>query len=197
MRVPCVIGWPGLVAPGTRSDAVIQGCDFYPTFIDALGLKPAKDQTFDGISIVPALKGKPLEREAIFSYFPHNPPIPEWLPPSVTVWRNDWKLIRIFFEGEDGAHRWKLYNLKDDIGEKNDLSKQEPERVKELDLLIERFLANTKAVTPIPNPGFKQAAYQPEREGVGKLKPIRNPKAAPKKKRTPPAKPKSDPKAGK
>jgi hypothetical protein len=93
------------------------------------------------------------------------------LPPSVTLWRGDWKLIRLFHQGDDGAHRWLLYNLREDIGEKNDRSKQEPERVKELDLMIENFLKETQAVTPIPNPNFKLSAYQPEREGVGKLKP--------------------------
>ncbi|MGB6220257.1 sulfatase [Haloferula sp.] len=188
VRVPCIVAWPGLVTPESRSDAIIQGCDFYPTLIDALDLEAPKNQPFDGISIVPALKGGALDREAIFSYFPHNPPIPEWLPPSITVWRGDWKLIRLFHEGEDGGHRWKLYNLKEDLSEKNDRSKQEPERVKELDLLIERFLADTKAVTPIPNPDFKLSAYHPEREGVGKLKPTSRPKPGAKKK---PAAPKA------
>ncbi|MFC7336028.1 sulfatase [Haloferula chungangensis] len=189
VRVPCIVDWPGLVKPETRSDSLIQGADFYPTFVQALGLPVEPNQQFDGVSILPALEGKPLERETIFSYFPHSPPIPGWLPPSVTVWRGDWKLIRLFHQGEDGAHRWLLYNLREDIGEKNDLSQKEPERVKSMDLLIEAFLKDTNAVTPVPNPNFKPSAYHPEREGVAKLKPIAKGKPPADKKR--PVKPKS------
>ena len=122
-------------------------------------------------------------REAIFTYFPHNPAVPDWLPPSVTVHRGDWKLIRIFHGGENGAHRWKLFNLREDLGEKNDLAAQEPERVQAMDALIEKFLADTKAVVPVPNPAFDPAKYDPATEGKPKPNAA---KAAPK-----PARPRS------
>jgi hypothetical protein len=166
VRVPCVVCWPGTVAAGTRSDAVIQSVDFYPTLLEMLGLKPAEGQRFDGVSIVPALKGRPLSRDAIFTYFPHDPRVPDWLPPAVSVLCGEWKLIRIFYGGENGAHRWKLFNIASDLGEKNDLAAQEPQRVKELDARIEAFLRDTHAVLPLPNPAFNPAAYHPELEGV-------------------------------
>ena len=50
---------------------MIQSCDFYPTLLELLGIDAQPDQTFDGVSIVPALQGKSLDREAIFTYFPH------------------------------------------------------------------------------------------------------------------------------
>ncbi|NLX95973.1 MAG: sulfatase-like hydrolase/transferase, partial [Rhodopirellula sp.] len=177
VREPCIVSYPGVVAAGCRSDAVIQSSDFYPTILDVLGLKPQPDQHFDGISIVPALKGQSLSREAIFTFFPHDPGVPDWLPPAVTVHRGDWKLIRIFHGGEHGAHRWKLFNLRDDIGETTDLAAKEPERVKTLDALIERFLGDTKAVVPVPNPAFNPAAYHPEDEGKQKQREKAKPKA--------------------
>ncbi len=170
IRVPCIVDWPGHIAPGSRSDAVVQSSDFYPTLLDALGLKPSPDQRFDGISILPALRGEPLGREAIFTYFPHNPPVPEWLPPAVAVHRGDWKLVRIFHGGENGAHRWKLFNLREDLGETNDLAAKEPERVKAMDGLIEKFLTDTAAVVPLPNPAFDPAKYNPVSEGRAKPK---------------------------
>ena len=165
IRVPCIVSWPGTVAPATRSDAIVQSSDFYPTFLDLLALKPQPDQKFDGISIVPALKGGALEREAIFTYFPHDPPVPDWVPPSVVVTQADWKLIRIFHGGDSGAHRWKLYNLRDDLGETTDLAAKEPERVKQMDARIEAFLKDTGAVVPIPNPKFDPATWKLEDEG--------------------------------
>jgi arylsulfatase A-like enzyme len=164
-RVPCVIAWPGLTKSGSRSDVPIQSEDYYPTLLAGLGLKPLPEQRFDGTNILPALKGGTLAREALFQYFPHNPGVPDWLPPSVSVHQGDWKLIRIFHGGEKGAHRHLLYNLHEDLGEKNNLAASEPARVRQMDTLIETFLSDTKAVVPIPNPAFDPAKYQPELEG--------------------------------
>jgi arylsulfatase A-like enzyme len=177
-RVPCVIAWPGITSPGTRSDALIQSEDYYPTLLAGLGVRRAPGQRFDGVSILPALQGGTLAREAVFQYFPHSPAVPDWLPPAVSVHRGDWKLIRIFHGGEKGAHRHLLYNLRDDLSEKSNLAAQEPELVGELDALIARFLADTKAVVPVPNPAFDPAKYHPELEGQQKPKAQAQPQAA-------------------
>jgi arylsulfatase A-like enzyme len=164
-RVPGVVVWPGVAAAGSRSDAIIQSEDYYPTLLEGLALKPAEGQRFDGASILPALKGAALAGKATFQYFPHNPGVPDWLPPAVSVHRDDWKLIRIFHGGEKGAHRHLLFNLRDDLGEKNNLAAQKPELVTELDAMIETFLIDTKAVLPVPNPAFDPKKYHPELEG--------------------------------
>jgi arylsulfatase A-like enzyme len=164
-RVPGVVVWPGVAAAGSRSDAIIQSEDYYPTLLDGLALKPAEGQHFDGASILPALKGAALAGKATFQYFPHNPGVPDWLPPAVSVHRDDWKLIRIFHGGEKGAHRHLLFNLRDDLGERNNLAAQKPELVTELDATIETFLIDTKAVVPVPNPAFDPKKYHPELEG--------------------------------
>jgi arylsulfatase A-like enzyme len=175
-RVPCVVVWPGIAAPGSRSDALVQSEDFYPTLMAGVGVQSLGDsersakastptQRFDGSSILPALKGDPLSGKAVFQYFPHNPGVPDWLPPAVSVHRDDWKLIRIFHGGEKGAHRHLLFNLRDDLGEKNNLAAQKSELVAELDALIEGFLTDTKAVVPVPNPAFDPSKYRPELEG--------------------------------
>jgi arylsulfatase A-like enzyme len=169
-RVPGVIVWPGITTAGSRSDALIQSEDYYPTLLAGLNLKPAKGQRFDGSSILPALKGDALNDKVLFQYFPHSPGVPDWLPPAVSVHRGDWKLIRIFHGGDKGAHRYLLFNLRDDLGEKHNLAAKEPQRVQEMDALIEQFLAETKAVVPIPNPAFNPEAYQPDVEGLQKAK---------------------------
>jgi len=164
-RVPGVVVWPGIAKAGSRSDAIIQSEDYYPTLLEGLALKPAKGQQFDGASILPALIGDPLADKAVFQYFPHNPGVPDWLPPAVSVHRGDWKLIRIFHAGEKGAHRHLLFNVHDDLGEKNNLAAQKPDMVAELDAMIEKFLLATKAVVPVANPAFDPAKYHPELEG--------------------------------
>ena len=158
VRVPCIVNWPQLTKPGSRSDAIIQSTDFYPTFLELLGLKAQPGQVFDGTSIAGVLRGQPLVREAIFTYFPHSPKVPDHLPPAVAVHSGDWKLIRVFHEGDRGAHAYQLYNFKSDLGETNNLAAQQPARVKQLDALIEKFLTDTKAVVPKPNPAYNPAA---------------------------------------
>lgn len=177
VRGPCSIVWPGKIKTNTRSDEVIQSCDFYPTLLEMLELDAKPDQSFDGISIMPALNGGQLDREAIFTYFPHSPGIPEWLPPAVSVHRGDWKLIRLFHGGESNQHRWKLFDLKNDIGETNNLAAEKPELVKELDGLIEQFLVDTNAVRPIPNPAFDPNKYDLAMEGKAEPKGKKKPNA--------------------
>ncbi len=41
-----------------------------------------------------------------------------------------------------------------------------PDKVKELDSMIDRFLAETNAVVPILNPAFDITKYKPELEGI-------------------------------
>jgi arylsulfatase A-like enzyme len=177
-RVPGVIVWPGVAAAGSRSNAIVQSEDYYPTLLEGLALKPSEGQRFDGVSILPALKGDALAGKATFQFFPHNPGVPDWLPPAVSVHRDDWKLIRIFHGGDKGAHRHLLFNLREDLSEKNDLAAKKPELVTELDALIEKFLADTKAVVPVPNPAFDPAKYRPGLEGKqqpkGKVKAASN-----------------------
>ncbi|MFM1770607.1 MAG: hypothetical protein RJA22_3136 [Verrucomicrobiota bacterium] len=164
-RVPCLIAWPGVTRPGSRSDVPIQSEDYYPTLLAGLGLEPAPGQRFDGTNLLAALRGATPARPPLFQYFPHNPPVPHWLPPAVTVHHEDWKLIRLFHGGDLGAHRHLLFNLREDLGETNNLATRLPDKVAALDRLIEQFLTETKAVTPVRNPAFDPAQYQPEREG--------------------------------
>jgi hypothetical protein len=165
VRVPGVIVWPGVTEPGSRSDTPVQSEDYLPTLVEGLGLPAEAGAVRDGISVLPALKGESIADRPLFRYFPHDPGVPDWLPPSVSVTRGDWKLIRIFHGGENGAHRHLLFDLAKDPGETTNLAAAQSDRVAELDGLIDGFLAETKAVVPIPNPAFDPAQYRPELEG--------------------------------
>ncbi len=178
IRVPCVVSWPGLTKPGSRSEAIIQSQDFYPTFVDLLDLATEPNQSFDGVSIADALAEKPFEHPPMFTYFPHGPAVPDNLPPAVVVTDGDWKLIRIFHYGENGEHAYQLYNLKDDLGETNDLSAVHPERVTQMDKLISDFLVTTNAVTPKPNPAYDPTAKSPLERSKRKNKLISSKPAA-------------------
>lgn len=169
IRVPAVVVWPGVVQKASRSEARIQSTDLYPTILNALGIKLPQGHIIDGIDIADALTGNSINRPGgMVTYFPHNPGVPDWLPPSVAVHDGDWKLIRIFHEGDEGAHRYMLFNLKEDIGETTNVAAKHPMIVKRMDEMIERHLKAADAVVPVPNPKFDPAVYKPELIGVQK-----------------------------
>ena len=179
VRVPMIVVWPPRIAADSKNDALVQSTDFYPTLLEILDLQKEEGQIFDGVSIVPALEGKPFSRDAIFTYFPHNPPVPDWMPPAISVHHKNWKLIREFHQGNKGAHRYRLYDLENDLGETTNLAANHPKLVEELDAKISKHLTDTQAVVPILNPTFDPAKYRPEIEGVNKVRNAPKPKARP------------------
>lgn len=177
-RVPCIVSWPGTIEPGSRSDVMIQSEDYLPTLLDALNIQRSEEHVCDGTSFVPVLKNEPFTERSKFQYFPHAPAVPDWLPPSVSVHRDNWKLIRIFHGGEKGQHRHMLFNLAEDLTETTNMAGEHPQLVKELDTEIEQFLKLTNAIVPVANPAFDPAKYRIEDEGVAKPKPKRKQPAA-------------------
>ena len=160
-RSPLVFIWPEAVKGGTKSQDIVQSIDFYPTFLDMLNLETPEGLEFDGVSFLPALKGRHLDREAIFCHWPHNPPH-TGAKSSTYVRKGDWKLIRFYYDGDKQpddtyAHRYELYNLKYDPGELNNLANAQPGEVQKLDALIETFLINSETLAPRPNPYYDAA----------------------------------------
>jgi arylsulfatase A-like enzyme len=173
IRVPCVIVWPGLTTPGTRSDARIQSTDFYPTILNLLGISSPENHPVDGIDFSPVLSDVRWEREEpMFTYFPSGPRgTPFWLPPAISVHDGKWKLFRLFYEGENRQHGYLLYDLANDIGETTNLASKNSALVKKMDAMIEKHLKETEAVVPLPNPKFDPAQYRPDL--IGKRSRIR------------------------
>jgi len=157
VRVPAMVYWPGVVKPNTVSDEVICSVDFYPTLLDMLAIRAQPDQVFDGISTVPALLGKRLDREAVYGHFPHATLA---VPCRQASWvrMGDWKLIRFYERDELFPNRLELYNLKEDIGELRNLAEEEPKRARTLEQMLDRHLAETGALVPVKNPAYRENA---------------------------------------
>jgi arylsulfatase A-like enzyme len=151
-RVPLMVRWPGRIEPGSISNSIAGPIDLYPTILEAAGLEKPKGHILDGESLMPILKqtGK-LKRQAYFTWFPH-------LVPAVSVRQGDWKLIRRFEPHVKYPEVRELYNLKKDIGETQNLASMMPDKVGELDALIDQFVRDTGALYPKPNPDFNADA---------------------------------------
>lgn len=149
IRVPLIIKSTAENSKGKNNVPVISN-DFYPTILELAGLPLMPDQHVDGISIVPLLDGdKELDRDAIFWHYPHYHGS-SWTP-GAAIRSGDWKLVE-FYDYE----KTELYNLKDDLGETNDLSKKHTSKVKELKARLKKMQKETGAKFPVPNSDFEE-----------------------------------------
>jgi arylsulfatase A-like enzyme len=89
--VPLIVAWPGVVKPGTRTDALVSWVDFLPTLMEAAGGEAPGD--IDGRSFLPVLRGEKKEhRDRIFSTHSGDG---RWnIFPIRAVRVGDWKYIR-------------------------------------------------------------------------------------------------------
>ena len=147
IREPLLVKWPGVTKPGSVSDSPAITCDFFPTFLEAAG----KTVRLDGVSLVPALKGKKLAPRPLFWHYPHYGNQGGGM--AAAIREGDWKLIEWFV-----IERIELYNLKADPGEQQNLAAQEPGRVKALQAKLHDWQKNVGAKFPIKNPNPKSEA---------------------------------------
>lgn len=148
IREPLLVKWPGKIAPGSVSDALVIGVDFYPTFLELAGVGRKQDQVLDGESFVPELlSGKHNPERAIYWHYP----VYHHAVPAGAIRKGKWKLIE---DQVDGT--LSLYNLDADISESRDLSMLFPEEKRELYSLLKQWQEEVGARNPRPNPDFNE-----------------------------------------
>ena len=146
IRVPTIARWPDKIKPGSVSDHISAFWDFLPTACQLAGINPPNG--IDGISYLPELLGKKQKQHEYlyWEFFSYNW---RWKPGSKTQWRNrferqavrmgDWKGIRLnVYKNPNGPI--ELYNLKNDIGEKHNMTDRHPEVVAK----IEKYLKTSR-----------------------------------------------------
>lgn len=149
VRVPLIVRWPGKVASGASSDALMHSVDFYPTFLELVQGKAPKNQTLDGLSLLPALTKNQFDSEReVFTHYPvfhHEQPMS-------ALRKGDWKIVENLVSGE-----FELFNLKYDVNEMTDLKFSYPEKSAEMKAALAKWKKDTKAQGVVPNPDFDSA----------------------------------------
>jgi arylsulfatase A-like enzyme len=166
-RVPLIVVWPGRVDEGVVTDALVSSTDLYPTLLEMAGSAVPESTGLDGLSQVSTLLGGAPPRRSVFWHLPHGGPKAEsrnegsW--PSSAIRSGHWKLIRRYGANRDGSDQQLLYDLAADVGETRDLARVQPAVAGALAQELDRWLRDTEAVIPVPNPGYRQAGRRRSR----------------------------------
>jgi arylsulfatase A-like enzyme len=148
IRVPLIVRWPGVVNAGTVCDVPVSSVDFFPTFSEMAGVRLDARQKIDGVSLMPLLRqtGK-FERDALYWHYPHYT---DRTTPHSIIRQGEFKLIEYF---EDG--RLELYNLKADVGEKDNLTASQREKARAMQQTLANWRKQVGAQMPVPRVGPK------------------------------------------
>lgn len=119
IRVPFVVSWPGKIQPGIEDEPVIS-LDILPTIMDAIGKELPGDRVFDGRSMMPIFQGDLVEPLHDQLYWDGDEG--RW-----AIREGDYKLVK------SRRGNIELYNLKDDIGESNNIKGSNPSIAQQLE----------------------------------------------------------------
>ncbi|MBW6481124.1 MAG: arylsulfatase [Bacteroidales bacterium] len=129
IRVPAIAWWPGKIRAGSVSDHISGFQDMMPTFAELAGANTPPQ--IDGISMVPELLGRTNEQEKHeYLYWEFHS-----MGGRQAVRMDKWKGVRLNVSQNRNAPI-ELYNLEEDIGERNDLAAQHPEIVEKIDRIM-------------------------------------------------------------
>ncbi len=126
VRVCAFASWKGKIQPASVVNEPIHVVDWYPTLLKLAGAKVDQPLPIDGLDVWDTIsKGAPSPRqETVLNITPNGG--------AIRV--GDWKLIRREQANGGKGKRppFELFNIREDIQEKNDLSESQPEKLKEL-----------------------------------------------------------------
>ena len=133
IRVPLIIRWPaGLVPSGKICSQPVVNHDFYPTLLDAAGIKPNPAQKFDGVSTLATWQNPSTQpnRDSLYWHYPLDRPHFLGGVSAGAIRKGDWKLIEYF--NPKSPNQFELFNLEKDPSEKKNLADARKNIVKDL-----------------------------------------------------------------
>jgi arylsulfatase A-like enzyme len=124
MRVPFIAWWPKTLKPD-HNTSVLTNMDILPTVVELAGAQMPKS-TIDGHSFKPVLMDETASWKAQpFLYYSSRGTLEG-------IRKGAWKLLH-------QKEKWYLFNIQEDISEAYNLYKKRPEKVKELQQLMEQM----------------------------------------------------------
>jgi arylsulfatase A len=127
IRVSCIMKWPGEIPAGTECDEIVGAHDLFTTFAHIAGAEIPKDRVIDGKDILPLMKGEKgavSPHKAIYGFKAKGG--------LMSVRYKNWKLVLPGKHWTGTFESAQLYDLTQDIGEKNNVAEEHVKVVKEI-----------------------------------------------------------------
>lgn len=146
-RVPTIMRWPGLIKAGTVCDGLFSQTDVIATIADHLDYDLPADSAHDSFNFFPWLAGK--EKQTPRTTMVHNT-----FKDKYAIRHDGWCLVdaptgaerpapvawmKTHNTPENAPGKFCLYNMKEDIGQRNNLAQKFPEKAKELQALLRQI----------------------------------------------------------
>jgi arylsulfatase A-like enzyme len=132
IRVPFLMRWKGQLAAGQVYGQPVISLDIFPTIAAAAGAEVPGNVQLDGVNLLPFLTGSAAGPPHETLYWRYGP--------QQAVRQGNYKLLK------RRDREYELYDLAQDVGEKRDLATAQPDVVKQLAALYDRW--NTELMKP-------------------------------------------------
>jgi len=136
LRVPLIVRYPPAIKAGTVSDLPSYFADWFPTLIDACGLKPREG--LDGENLWPAMTGAATmtSRKPMLWVYPEY-------GGQIAVRIGDKKVIRRDLNKKKPGD-WEVYDIAKDRAEKNNLAKEEATLIRQAQEILSREVSENR-----------------------------------------------------
>lgn len=141
IRVPGIVRYPPLTKPSSTSDQPVNGTDILPTCCALANLKPPADRNLDGANILPILQGKKIQRPVPL-YWRYDRALSN--PFTVAMRIDKWKIL-----ADNKLSQFELYNLAEDLAEKNNLAKSNPRQLEKLKKILKPLHEQIDSQKPV------------------------------------------------
>jgi arylsulfatase A-like enzyme len=140
-KVPFFVYWPGKVQAETISKQVKINNDIFTTLRDVAGIPLKQEVHLDGVSMLPALKGKKPTKRTLFWHSPVGRPESTGDENCSAIRDGNYKLIDFYDQ-----QKLELYNLKTDPNETNNLVLSEEKLTKKLHVKLNSWKTDINAI---------------------------------------------------
>jgi arylsulfatase A-like enzyme len=166
-RVPFIVKWPLKIKAGTSSAEIICTTDLLATCAAIVGDTLKDNEGEDSYNILPSLLGEKTKQPIRKATVHHS------INGSFSIRQGKWKLEFCSGSGgwsfpephqakELGLYPIQLYNLEKDISEQNNLAEQNPEIVKELTVLMQKYIDEGRSTPGAIQSNEGETLFMPE-----------------------------------
>ena len=139
IRVPMIVRWPGKIKANSQTDHISAFWDVFPTISEIAGVSVPNN--LDGISFLPALMQNGNQKQHDYLYWEFHEK-----GGRQAIRKGDWKAVKYdVLKNADAP--MELYNLKEDLGEENNVAQLHPEVVSEMQAIFDTARTDSDVFT--------------------------------------------------